>query len=324
MTGPAGGGWGDGDAPGAPDLAAMMEGNALVSRVRAELERFAHGSDLAQCPELASLFNPRGTAALALASTFTAIGMAALAAAGGNGLSQVMERIVDAEAQVLLLAEGAARLLLVVHGAQAGGAAVADAIVLRPVETWRHFLAGRADGEAVRCIDPGQALTRIEVSAQPIGPGLVMHQLGLQETLHLAPVAQDVVELRLERDFAASLPVRRYRRQTGERIDGIDADHAETRQIAAAAALGQMGRRDAVPPLVAIAGSKGGAESLRRHALDALCRLDEQAGSAVCERIARTRDDPLRDEAARRLPRRRGGLGRRVGRLGGGGLPWFG
>lgn len=297
--------------------------NAVIARVLSDFERFAHGSDLCHCPHLALLFDALGSGALAFTTTFAGLGMAALAHADGTGVSPLVEQEVDGEAQVVLASEEQARIVLVVHdGGEAadgsGASSGPEVVTFHPRESWRHFLSGRGRGERLRCAEPGSAKTRIDASPLDLGPGVVLHELGPREAMRMAAVDSVLVELRLERRFAASLPLRRYDRATGRRIEEIVTGHGEKFQSAAVAALGAMGRRDAVPVLTAIAGGSGQL-GLRRRALDELCVLDEDTARMVAARIATARHDPLQAHAAALAP-----AGRRGAKRGKGARPWFG
>ncbi|WP_374411147.1 hypothetical protein [Novosphingobium colocasiae] len=305
------------DGPGG---ARIGSDNAVIARVLADFERFAHGSDLCHCPHLALLFDSQGSSALAFATTFAGLGMAALAHADGTGVSPLIERVVDGEAQVLLASEEQARIVLVVHdgGDGADASRAGDTATFHPRESWRHFLSGRGRCERLRCAEPGSAETRIDTSPLDLGPGVVLHELGPREAMRMVAIDAVLVELRLERRFAVSLPLRRYDRATGRRIEEIVTGEGEKLQSAAVAALGAMGRRDAVPMLTAIAGGSGDL-GLRRRALDELCSLDEETARVVAARVARASHDPLQAHAAAVAPVRR-----RSAKRGKGALPWFG
>jgi hypothetical protein len=295
-----------------PDLRALRDDDtpqriaqeALVARVSAwrdqphvaallaAVKHFAKGSELADQPELARLFDPDCEAAADLAHELAGATCAALAE---NWLGHAPFRhFTDDTISTLQLARsGYVTLSLVaIDGAGLAARPPATTADFSPSEVWERVLAGHARAVIV---DRGATRPdRADLSASDVSlrPGSLIVRDARSRHMRLESVEGCLVSLRLQRRLPKAGPTREYALADGALVHQAAGTPLDSRTELMMALLGRMGRADAAPAMAAIA-CEPGSTALRWQALRECLSLDTATGFAALGEVARRADDEL-------------------------------
>lgn len=256
---------------------------ARVAPMLEQLQRFGRGAPLADCPALAQLFEPDGTARR-FSGEFCALFAAALA---GDQLGQLPFRHnFDGALSTLLLARaGTAQLALT---ALEPGEYATASVTFSDATRHEAIVAGAARARET-CRGDDSALTHREVRLEP-GRAFALDLSS--RTLFVTRVERRLVGLRLHRTAPQPGPTREFALAGGELLQQAAGDIRDSRHEMMLALLGRMKRREAAPLMAVIAGEEG-PDALRWEALREALALDTAEGfSALC-RVARAPLDPL-------------------------------
>lgn len=270
--------------------------NPRCRALEADLASFANGTALAKLPWLASLFSPESPSARILVDGL----MATLAVQlGDSPLGQVpLRSSIDGTVSNLIIASSGKAALVVqaVDGQALARRATGVTTSFTPGEVWEHVLSGNAEAELVRITGTRPGGAALDKAQCMLSPGQVNFRDGARESLQLRRVPTSLVTLKLQRRLVEGEISREYRLDDGSLVHQAAATSRESRLELAASLLGRMGRKDAVPLLVAMAEEQGG-RSLRWQALRECLALDTALGFTALCRIAARSDDPLADPA---------------------------
>lgn len=286
----------DDDAPQRHAQAALQAAlarwrEAEMADIGSDIESFARGESLSDCPALASLFKADGRARAWVASFAAAMAAALRRAPLGH---VPLRHFTDGVTSTLLLARSAnATLALVaVDGAGLSARAAATTVDFGPTETWEHILAGSAAAEWIEAGEPSRDRVRLQRKPIVLTPGSLIERDGSREALQLRRVSGCLVSLRLQRRRGNGDPTREYALADGRLVHQAAGDPADSRTELMIALLGRMGRADAAPAIAAVA-HNGGSPALRWQALRECLALDTATGFAALAGIARDPADPL-------------------------------
>ncbi len=267
---------------GKPEVAALID----------SLTAFANGAALADCPELAALFEAGNGAAPALAADFTAATAEALAAAplGHVPLRHFTDGV---SSTLLLIRTGNVTLSLVaIDGLGLHGKPEPATARFGPNQTWEHVLTGRADAELVECQPSGPRQAELHRKAVSIEPGTVAFRDGEHEARLLHHIDGALVSLRLQRRWEGAGPTREYDLATGALLRQTAGNPRDSRIELMLALLGRMGRKDAAPLMAELARDEG-STALRWQALRECLALDTLAGFQTLCAVAAAPGDAL-------------------------------
>ncbi|MDE2561878.1 MAG: hypothetical protein KGL48_06465 [Sphingomonadales bacterium] len=270
---------------------------SLARPVLDDLVRYGAGAALADCAALASACG-RGAAGFARSA------LAPLVAAlreGPLGQPRLVCSSAGAIHRLTLGASGRAALSLALVDGDAlacGRGEGAPRAMFQPGETHLAVISGSANARAVR-LSGGDARRRV-VGAEPLAlvAGDRLRLDAGREALDLIDISGALLTLRLHRRDATTAPIREYDLETGELAHQSAGDPRESRLALAAALVGRMKRRDAVPALVRIVRDEAG-EGLRWQALREALGLDTAQGFALLLDVAHRDGDPLAPAAQR-------------------------
>ena len=263
-----------------------------IAALLGELEPFAAGAQLADCPGLAALFTPGCDAARGLTGDFSATTCAALAA---QPLGHVpLRHFTDGITSTVLIARAVnvTLSLVAIDGEGLGRRAESATASFGPNQTWEHILGGSAAVEAVFCEPTGPREARLPRTPQEIGPGSILYRDGQREARLLRRIDGALVSLRLQRRRSNAEVTREYDLASGALLHQAAGNPRDSRIELMLAMLGRMGRKDAAPLMAQIART-GGSTSLRWQALRECLALDTLAGFAALAEIAADPDDAL-------------------------------
>lgn len=255
-----------------------------VAAIVAGLDRYGAGAPLRDCPRLEELTASLETARR-FAEQFVAVQLEALREQP-LGFIAFRHRLSRGLAILQLATAGRASLTLLSYSA---------------VSQERPQSVCFTGDERHEIVIEGQARARIFSLSRDLGNRA---ELG-RETIRLSPgnryAAMDgrrarivdlpeptLTVLRLAREEARPRPSHEYRIADGALIHVASGDRAESRDEMAAAVLGALGRRDAVPVLLEVASE--GSDHARWQAVRQVLALDSGAGFALLTRLA---GDPL-------------------------------
>ena len=259
-----------------------------VAAVLADIEHFATGADLADCPHLAGLFAPGQVAGRQLADDFVAT-MGRLLAELPLGYVAA-RHFTNGITSTLLL--GQSRDVTLALVALVDGASPPDSISLSPVQCWEHVLAGSAVARIITCHAEAPDRARLSQAEVRLTPGVTLARDGAEQALVYGKVSGCMVSLRLQRRLPDAGPVREYDLASGRLVHRAAASQMESRRALMVNLLGRMGRRDAVPVLAQMA-REPGPDGLRWQAVRECLGLDSATGfAALCE-LAAAAGDPL-------------------------------
>lgn len=263
-----------------------------VAGVLAQMEGFAAGLAIEECPALAALFRQGDCAARELALGFVAETAAALANAslGYVGAPHFADGVLST---LLLARSGNVTLSLVaVDGAGLSEMPAPVTVDFSDCEIWSHVLSGTARAEQVErigCDGNGAAFDRRMLR---LGPGTVFNRDARRFALLVHEVEGSLVSLRLQRRRAAATPTREYALADGTMVHQAAGNARDSRSELMMALLGRMERADAAPLLAELA-REAGAAALRWQALRECLALDTLTGFRTLSAVADTVDDEL-------------------------------
>jgi hypothetical protein len=269
-------------------FAALAEWRASsrVAPVLNGLEAYGRGAELAECPPLAALFAPDGTAP-GFAASF--------AVNTARGLDEMplghvpLRHFTDGAVSTLLLARSERATLFVsaVSGVALAGKPPPLSVSFAATQAHEAVLAGAARADLVTLVGEG-----LDFAPLALESGRVLARDSWREALVLREVSGTLVSLRLQRRAEPTAPTREIELASGRQIHQAAATAAESRAELMVALLGRMGRADAVPVLARIAGEPGPA-GLRWQALRECLALDTATGFGALCGLARASGDVL-------------------------------
>jgi hypothetical protein len=276
-------------------VGAWREGAAMTAPL-ADLQRYADGCALADCPALAGLFDGESDAAPSLVRAFSAAASAGLAAAPLAYFP--MRHFSDGVVSTLLLAHsGSVTLSLVaIDGAGLAARPAPAAVDFRPSEVAERVLAGSASAELIACRPLDDRRAALDRDAVTLSPGRVIRREGARTALLLRDVSGCLVTLRLQRRRADGGPTREYALEDGRLLHQAASSPRDSRLELTMALLGRMGRADAAPHMAALARDDG-SPAVRWQALRECLALDTRAGFEALCALATSEGDPLASAA---------------------------
>lgn len=263
-----------------------------IAALLGELEIFAAGAQLADCPGLAALFTPGTGAARLLTADFSAANCAALAA---EPLGHVpLRHFTDGITSTVLIARAVnvTLSLVAIDGEGLGRRPESATASFGPNHTWEYVLGGSAAIELVECQPTGPRAASLTRREFEVGPGSIMHRDGQREARLLRRIDGALVSLRLQRRRSNAEVTREYDLASGTLLHQAAGNPRDSRVELMLAMLGRMGRKDAAPLMAQIAQDEG-STALRWQALRECLALDTQAGFAALVAIAANADDTL-------------------------------
>jgi hypothetical protein len=263
-----------------------------IAVMQSQLERFAAGADIADCPALAALFTPGTKAARRLAEDFSASICAALAELPLGHVP--MRHFTDGTTSTVLIARAVnvTMSLVAIDGEGLGQRPESTTASFGPNQTWEYVLGGSAQVEAVLCEPSGPRSARLTREAQEIGPGSILFRDGQREARLLHRVDGALVSLRLQRRHAHAEVTREYDLASGELLHQAAGNPRDSRIELMLAMLGRMARKDAAPLMAEIALGENSA-ALRWQSLRECLALDTHAGFGALAAIAARPEDAL-------------------------------
>ncbi|WP_338467808.1 hypothetical protein RXV95_04450 [Novosphingobium sp. ZN18A2] len=271
---------------------------AATRAVLDALDAYGAGRPLAGCTALNAAMEPES------ARHFVSGVMAALVGAmrsGPLGQPRLVSSSVGAIHRLTLAASGRAVLSLALVDGDAlaqGLSRISPRVVFQPGETCLTILSGRGRGRIARLGAGDLHLRRVAFLPVALNSGKRLLLDAGCEALDLLGVDGSLVSLRLHRRAEEIQPIREYDLETGSLVHQSAGEPRESRLALAAALLGRMKRRDALPALGALVRGTGSAE-LRWQALREALALDTAQGFALLREIAVRCDDPLASAAVR-------------------------
>ena len=261
-----------------------------VAGVLAQLETFAAGAPMDECPALAALFQESDCAARELAFGFVAETVAAL---DKMPLGHVaLRHFTDGVLSTLLLARlGNVTLTLVaVDGERQREKPAPVTVDFGPSEIWGRVLSGTARAELVERTSCDEKQAALDRRILPLRPGAVVFRDAERHALLLREVEGCLVSLRLQRRRPMAGATREYRLDDGRHVHQAAGNPRDSRLELMMALLGRMERTDAVPLLAELAREDGSA-ALRWQAVRECLALDTLTGfRTLCAIAASPRD----------------------------------
>jgi hypothetical protein len=256
---------------------------AHVAPVLAEVDSYAAGRPLGDCPALAQLFAEENGAQRFVADLCD--GFAGVLAKEPFG-QPPFRHAFDGTFSTLLLARGwAARLTLV---AQEPGKQQAQRVAFSDAVRHEAVIAGEAVAMVVERGPEG----RLAIDRRRLSKGSRTRLDLSRQALFVGRVERRLVTLRLHLSAPAAGPVREYSLADGRLLGQSSGDVRRSRQEMIVSLLGRMKRAEAAPLIAAIAVEEG-PDGLRWQALREVLALDTANGFAALCRIARSPIDRL-------------------------------
>ena len=267
----------------------------FVSEVLADMEAFGTSRPLAECTELASLFDDESSAAQSFVRGLTT--------AVGGGLRSdplgyvALRHFTDGTTSTLLLArKGRVSLsLTATDGAGLRRRPPPRSASFSANEQWDHIISGTARADQIeRRPKPGngpQAATLLSRSIA-LAPGKILSRDCLRSALQLREVDGCLVSLKLQRSHTKAELTREYDLASGALIHQAAGSARDSRFELMLSLLGRMGRADGAPLMAEIA-LEAGNDSLRWQALRECLGLDTLTGFRTLSALALRGDDPL-------------------------------
>lgn len=275
---------------------AQWRSRTEVMDVMADLADFASGQPLKDCPALARLFEPQGTAAHDLAGGFIQTHIAALREAP---LGQpALRHFTDGAISTLLLgrAGNVTLTLVALDGAALSAQPKPLSASFAPVENWERVLAGSAFAELLSRRPAGSRDDGLERQALTLTPGSVVCRAPSRQAMLVKRVQGALLSLRLQRRDADAGPAVEIELASGRQLHQAAGNPRDSRVEMMLALLGRMDRSDAAPAMAEIALShRSGA--LRWQALRECLALDTATGFAALCAMAERTNDPLQPPA---------------------------
>ncbi|MCJ2185078.1 hypothetical protein MTR62_20660 [Novosphingobium sp. 1949] len=293
---------------GLAQAAQTWRADPVMAPVLADMARFGAGARLDQCPALDALFARGSAAAQRFVTTGIAAGIAALEA---HPLGQLPLRhgLGRAAATLVLAASGRASLALSCYDEAAMRAMPAPRSArFAGQETWLQVVAGEGEADDHR-LDPaesGAARAVLHSAGVRLRAGERFYRDERTAAWQVRAVHGRLVVLRLQRTIEDRGPAFEYALADGALLRRTAPDRRTSRMELAMAALGAMGRADAVPELVRVVEARAERApphptpddpALRWEALRQLLVIDARAGLAQLERLVEAPSDPLHAEA---------------------------
>lgn len=263
-----------------------------VAALHREIEVFAAGADISDCPRLEALFLPDTGAARRLTDEFSATLCAALAALPLGHVP--LRHFTDGVTSTVLIARagGVTLSLVALDGEGMRSRPESTSASFGPTQTWEHVLGGSARIEQVECQPTGPRSATFRRGEREICPGSILYRDGLREARLLRRIDGALVSLRLQRRRANAEVTREYDLASGEMLHQAAGNPRDSRVELMLAMLGRMGRKDAAPLMAQIARDEG-STALRWQALRECLALDTETGFAALAGIATDRSDAL-------------------------------
>lgn len=264
-----------------------------VAATLAELECYGCGAALEDCRALG-----RSLSGLSAAQALVGPLVSAMAdTLAGQPLGHVPFRHQVGEGMaVLQLARAGRATLSLIQYAPIDAAVALRSVCFTDGERREICLAGMADARSVTRSGQTEIESDLRFDYEPIEPGSTFVFAGRNATKIVDRVVAPLTLLRLSRQSEAPLPSLEYRLDDGALLHRAAGDCRESRVELMLALLGRMGRRDAVPAMLAL--TRHGSDSLRWQALRECLALDSAAGFHALAGIARDAADPLHAPAA--------------------------
>lgn len=268
-----------------------------------QMARYAAGEPLDALPGLARLVTSVEAASAATGSLIDAL-LPALRT-GRFGLVPLRHQSTRHHCVIELARSGHAALTLIAYWRRADCAP--ETVCFAPGE--RHELCLRGAGTAEIVARSGGIAAPARLTRHPVtlGPGWMAQFDNAAKTKLVGRVDAPLVMLRLSRDALGrdalgrdstqAAPAREYRLCDGALVHQAAADRQDSRREIALAVLGSMGRRDALPAILAAA--RSGPEHVRWEAIRQALTMDSAAGLALLSAVAADSADPLSQPAAR-------------------------
>lgn len=263
-----------------------------MARLLSEIDAFAEGCDIDDCPTLSAVFDEYSDAADTLIAEFVQVALKCLVK---RPLGQVpLRHFTDGVTSRLLLARSGNVTLTLVAVDGDGFADGPDPITadFSPCEVWDRVLAGSAVADLVDRLpleEKRALLDRMEIELET---GDVLFRRGERQSLLLREVTGRLVTLRLQRRHVNAGPTREYSLADGELVHQAAGNPQDSRLELMMALVGRMNRTDTAPVLADIARGEG-SQALRWQALRECLALDTRIGFGALTEIARSEKDEL-------------------------------
>lgn len=263
-----------------------------VAALHRELEAFAAGAELCDCPRIEALFLPDTGAARRLTGDLSATICASLAALPLGHVP--LRHFTDGVTSTVLIARagGVTLSLVALDGEGMGSRPQSTSASFGPIQTWEYVLGGSALIEQVDCQPTGPRSATFRRSEHEIALGSILYRDGLREARLLRRIDGALVSLRLQRRRANAEVTCEYDLDSGALLHQAAGNPRDSRVELMLAMLGRMGRADAAPQMARIAQGECSA-ALRWQALRECLALDTQVGFAALAEIAADPDDAL-------------------------------
>ncbi len=265
---------------------------ADIAALLAELGAFDETGVAADCPVLASLFDPEDDAAAKLAGSFAHVVSDRLAR---SPLGHVpLRHFTDGVLSTLVLARsGNVTLSLVaLDGDGLAGRPAPVTADFSPSEVWERILAGSGWAQSVERVFSCESEALLDCRETRLHPGKVICRDARRQALLVREVEGCLVSLRLQRRLRDAGPTREYDLSSSKLVHQAAGNPRDSRIELMMALIGRMKRGDAAPMLGRIAQEKG-STALRWQALRECLALDTEAGFRALSAIARSESDEL-------------------------------
>jgi hypothetical protein len=255
-----------------------------------QLDRFAAGAVLGECPVLDGLLCGPGRVARDFAKHFVRSQLAMLAESPLGHLA--FRHFTDGSISTLLLARaGNVTLSLVaIDGEGLAERPMPASVSFSPSEMWEHVLAGAAQADLVE--REGEDHVELKTSTLLLEEGTRISRDASRQALVLRVVEGRLVSLRLQRRQRQAGEACEYDRASGRLVHKAAGNPRDSRIELMVALLGRLQRRDAAPLIGALAREPGSA-GLRWQALRECLALDTRTGFGALCALAASPDDPL-------------------------------
>jgi hypothetical protein len=273
----------------AEQAAARWRADALGGGILGDLKAFGEGSSLRNLAQLSSLLEDIH-AARTLVDGFVER-MASLLQANPFTLIPFRHNSSQGLVTLQLARSGSATLSLVVYE-ELGGEQRPSAVTFADMDRHEIVLRGRAEGHFhTRCARVGAVETRIE----PLSQGTRLTSCGPMQTRQIVAVEGSLAILQLSRTPTAPALTETLRLSDGALLHQSCGHKLTSQHEMAIALLGEMGRQDALEPILAM--TREGADHLRWEALRHALALDAAAGFQALSEIAALEGDALASPA---------------------------
>ena len=258
-------------------------------RLVPELALYASGEALASLPALSHLMTNLA-AAQSLADSLTAAMIPAMRSKP-FALVPFRHQSTRYHCIVELARSGTAALSLMVYWRR--GAGRSETVCFTSGERREICLRGKAEARELGLVASDSAVATLTDQAFTINSGWAAGYDNAHATKLVEQVASPMVILRLARDALCPMPAREYRIEDGALVHQSAADRIDSRREMALAVLGSMGRRDALPAM--LAASSSGPPHVRWEAVRQMLALDTATGFRALSTMA---DDPADELSA--------------------------